>query len=114
MNVKIVTPEATAAKSEAGIETEATEATEATEVTEAIAETEEWLDEKFVVTTIGHHGGIGIFSKAEAIEAAAVEVVAAVVAAMIEVTVMSSQCRWEPTGTRALALRQRRRSLHLI
>ena len=112
MSAKIVTLEATAAKSEAGIETEATEATE---VTEVIAEIEEWLDETLVVTMIGHRGGIGIFSKAEAIVAAAVvAVVVEVVAAMIEVTAMSSQCRWEPAGTRALALRRKRRSLHLI
>ena len=120
MNVKIVTLEVTAAKSEAGIETEATAETEVTEETEAtaetevIAETEEWLDETFVVKMIGHRAGIEIFSMAEPIVAEVAAVAVVVVAAMIEVTAMSSQCRWEPAETRALALRRKRRSLHRI
>ena len=96
---------------EAGIGIEATEVTEAIE----IVETEACLGEMLVATMmIGHLDGREIFSRAEGIEAVVVEVEVEVVAAMIEATATSSLCRWELVGTRALARRPKRRSLHPI
>ena len=107
MNEKIAIREATAVKKEAGTEIEVTEVVGKTEVIEAIGPIKECLDAMAVeMMMIGHLDGTEIFLKGVAIAA----VVAAV---MKEATATSSQCKWEVArGTRALARRPRRKSLH--